>query len=228
MPGISCSRRLLQSGKASYGPPSRVAGQHEHRANARPMYSLTQHQVVAQGQMSNKLLDSFLIRPGLGKGPHVHQVGARKTLHVRKGRAQIVRRLLDHLGTPALARLRLQDFAADLPRQDATIRQAIAGDVLSGGAAVDARPPLRREHERNLIDGGGPVGFHQPVGADAGDGAESLGEAFVVKPGDRLAIDVTAVTTTCRVGGTWRPMLRQPSSPRLAVPSSLVQASCLQ
>lgn len=54
-----------------------MAGQHEHRANARPMYSLTQHQVVAQGQMSNKLLDSFLIRP---------QASAKARMYIRLAR----------------------------------------------------------------------------------------------------------------------------------------------
>jgi hypothetical protein len=61
-----------------------------------------QHQVVAPGQLSNSLLDNFGIRPGLGEGAHVHQVGAGKALHVGKGGAQVMGQALDDLGAPAL------------------------------------------------------------------------------------------------------------------------------
>lgn len=54
-----------------------------------------QHQVMPLGQLSNRLLDNFGIRPGFGKGAHVHQVGAGKSLHFRKGGAQNMRQSLD-------------------------------------------------------------------------------------------------------------------------------------
>jgi len=50
-----------------------------------------QHQVMPPRQLSNSLLDNFGIRPRLGKSTHVHQVGAGKPLHFRKGGAQILR-----------------------------------------------------------------------------------------------------------------------------------------
>ena len=103
-----------------------------------------QHQVVAPGQSSNKLLDDCLIRPGLGKGAHVHQVGARKALHVREGRAQVMRQPVDHLRAPALGVLARQDVAANLPVQPDQLAIDHQRGALLGGvdAALQVGQPV--------------------------------------------------------------------------------------
>lgn len=74
--------------------------------------------VVTPWNFSNKLLDDLWVRPGLGKGSHIKQVRARESPHLRKFRLQVRRRSLDHLRTPALLLLPLQDVPADLPMQE--------------------------------------------------------------------------------------------------------------
>ena len=66
-------------------------------------------------QLSNSLLDNCGIRPRLGKPPHIHQVGPRESLHIRKCGTQILRQPLYDLRTPALFGLPREDVAADLP-----------------------------------------------------------------------------------------------------------------
>ncbi|MNC38261.1 hypothetical protein D3C75_868570 [compost metagenome] len=104
---------------------------------------------MAPGQLSNSLLDNFSVRPSLGKGSHVHQVGAGKAFHIRKGRAQVVCQPLDHLGTPAFAALSFEYVAADLPVK----LHQLAVDCLH-------RPLL------GVMDAG--FQFGQPVGVAAG------------------------------------------------------------
>jgi hypothetical protein len=74
-----------------------------------------QHQVMPPWQLSNSLLDNFSIGPDSGKCAHVHQVDARKPLHIRERGTQIVPQPRNHLGTPALFGLSLQDVVPDLP-----------------------------------------------------------------------------------------------------------------
>jgi len=65
--------------------------------------------------LSNRLLDNYDIRPRLGKGAHIHQVGPRKALLVRESNAQIMRQPLDHLGAPALLGFPFKNVAPNLP-----------------------------------------------------------------------------------------------------------------
>jgi len=62
-------------------------------------------------------LHKFGIWPRLSEGAHVLQVARRKTLHVQKGIAQVLRQPFDDLGAPAYAALPIEDVAADLPVQ---------------------------------------------------------------------------------------------------------------
>jgi hypothetical protein len=65
--------------------------------------------------LSNSLLDNLPVRPRLGKGAHIHEVGAGETFHLREGVAQVVGQPVDDLGAPALFGLPGQNIAADLP-----------------------------------------------------------------------------------------------------------------
>jgi hypothetical protein len=114
------------------------------------------------GQLSNSLLDNCGIRPSLGKGAHIHQVGARKPLHVRESGAQIMRQPLDHLGPPALLGLPFQNIAPNLPvkqHQLAVYRQrrALLGGVDTG---LQLRQPV------GVASGGGGEG-HRGIGVFA-------------------------------------------------------------
>ena len=94
------------------------------------------------GQLSNSLLDNLRIRPRLRKGAHVEQVGPGEALHFGKGIAQIHREPLNHLGSPALAPLALEDVAADLPVEQHQLAADAAGRPLL--RLVDADFQLRK------------------------------------------------------------------------------------
>jgi len=118
-------------------------------------------QIVPPGQLSNSLLDDLRIRPGLGKGAHVKEIGAGEALHGWKGITQDLRQPLDHLGAPAFPALTLQDPPADLPVEQHQLAVDAAGSPLLGG--VDAG--LELGEPGAVVDGQGDDlshGHHQP------------------------------------------------------------------
>ena len=68
-------------------------------------------------QWVSSLLTKLAIGAMLGKKPHVFEVAGRPAAHVRKGIFQVARQPVNHLGTPALGALPLQDVAPDEPIQ---------------------------------------------------------------------------------------------------------------
>jgi hypothetical protein len=80
---------LLYQGRCIARPPIRNGRLRIGKALRGLLQPGQQHQVVPPGQLSNSLLDNFRIRPGLRKGPHVHEVGPIEAFHVRKGGAQV-------------------------------------------------------------------------------------------------------------------------------------------
>jgi hypothetical protein len=110
------------------------------------------HQIVPPGQLSNSLLDNLRIRPRLRKGAHVEQVDPGEALHLGKGITQIHREALDHLGSPALAPLALEDVAADLPVEQHQLAADAAGRPLlrlvdAGFQLCEPGAVIRRERD---------------------------------------------------------------------------------
>jgi hypothetical protein len=66
------------------------------------------------GQLCSSLLHKLAGRAKLGKKPHVVEVAAGEPLHFRKCGPEVGGKLIDHLGTPALAALAFEDFPADV------------------------------------------------------------------------------------------------------------------
>ncbi len=98
---------------------------------------------MTPGDLSNSLLDDWVIRVRFGEGTHVHQVRPREPAHVGELSAQIVRQPLDHLRSPAFVFLADKDLAANVPielKQFAIDREA--GAYLS---SADSRLQLIEE-----------------------------------------------------------------------------------
>jgi hypothetical protein len=107
---------------------------------------------MAPWQLSNSLLDDLRIRPRLGKGAHVEQVGPGKALHLRESIAQILGEPLDHLHAPSLKALPLEDVAADLPVEQHQLPvHAPSGPLLflmdTGFQLGEPGPVIRRQRD---------------------------------------------------------------------------------
>jgi hypothetical protein len=71
--------------------------------------------VLTPRQSSNDPLDNFRVRPCLGEGPHIEEVGPGEALRALELGAQVERQPIDHLGAPSVALLALQNVTADAP-----------------------------------------------------------------------------------------------------------------
>ena len=74
-----------------------------------------QGELVVPRQSCKHPLHKCLLRPRLGKGPHVLQVARREPLHVGEGQSQVVRQSVNDLGTPAEFGLPVEDVSSDSP-----------------------------------------------------------------------------------------------------------------
>lgn len=92
-----------------------------------------QNHVVAPRQSSNSLLDDCVLWPGLCERPHVKQVRARETLHVREGGAQIMREPFDDLAAVPLLGLTGEKISSDLPVQLQQLRIDLERGLLLSG-----------------------------------------------------------------------------------------------
>jgi hypothetical protein len=74
-----------------------------------------EHCVVPPRDLSNRLLDNFLLSPCLGECPHVHEVSPGETAQVRENDAQVMSQPLYDLAAPPQLSLAVEDIPADLP-----------------------------------------------------------------------------------------------------------------
>lgn len=70
---------------------------------------------MAPRNLSNSLLDKFLLAPCLGERAHVHEVRPGETTQVREDRAQVVSQACDDLAAPSQPGLAVENVPADLP-----------------------------------------------------------------------------------------------------------------
>jgi hypothetical protein len=66
-------------------------------------------------QSSNDPLDKFRVRPRLGEGAHIEEIGPGEALRSLELGSQIERQSIDHLGAPPVPFLALEDVSADAP-----------------------------------------------------------------------------------------------------------------
>src|SRR5438552_17991431 len=57
--------------------------------------------VMEPWQLCSNLLHKVLVRPSLGKSPHIFKISWRKTAHLRKRTAKIRGKPIDHFASPA-------------------------------------------------------------------------------------------------------------------------------
>lgn len=69
--------------------------------------------VMTPRNLSNKLLDNWLVRPRLRKSPHVEQVGSGKALHLWELGTQVLRQPVNHFGPPAFLILTRKNLPSD-------------------------------------------------------------------------------------------------------------------
>jgi len=62
------------------------------------LHQVENPEIMPPRNLSNNLLDEWLVRPGLGKGPHVEEVGPGEALHVREFTVQVLGQALDECG----------------------------------------------------------------------------------------------------------------------------------
>jgi len=76
---------------------------------------LEQADDVAPGQLRNRLFRNFTRRESQGQQLHGQQIASRQPLHARKGLPQVGGQAVNHLGSPALLLLTLENDLAGLP-----------------------------------------------------------------------------------------------------------------
>ena len=72
---------------------------------------------MAPRNLSNNLLDKWLIRPRLRKRPHIKQIRPGKSLHVRKLAMQVLGEAVNDFGAPTGLILAFKNVPADAPVQ---------------------------------------------------------------------------------------------------------------
>jgi hypothetical protein len=116
-----------------------------------------EHEIVPPRDLSNKLLDDFLLSPCLGERAHLHEVGPGETAQVREYRAQVMSQALDDLAAPPQLSLAVEDIPADLPvepeqlgidRQRSTLLSGVDTDLEVG---QPVRLTFRRVSERGHL-----------------------------------------------------------------------------
>jgi hypothetical protein len=96
-------------------PPTLEGARRVRQAGNTILELREEDQIVASGQLSNRLLDKVGFRPGLREGAHVHQIRARKPLHVGERDPEVGRQLVDDASPPPVSLLPFQDVAPELP-----------------------------------------------------------------------------------------------------------------
>src|SRR5271165_5857170 len=76
---------------------------------------LQQGEVMVPGDLCKRRLHNCLVGPGFGESPHVFEVTWRKAGHVGEGAAEVGGEAVDHLGSPSLVLLAVEDVSADVP-----------------------------------------------------------------------------------------------------------------
>ncbi len=69
------------------------------------------------GNLCSNLLHKFFRDVRFSKSPHIFEVSGRKSFHGRELFAQILAKLVDYFGSPALLLLPVQDATPNLPVQ---------------------------------------------------------------------------------------------------------------
>src|ERR1700723_1704976 len=82
----------------------------------RPVLDSVQNaHIVTPGQLCNKLLHNWFLRPGLCQGPHVLETSRAEALDAGKLILQIMGKPVDNPGTPPLGSLFGEDIPANRP-----------------------------------------------------------------------------------------------------------------
>src|SRR5262249_4403181 len=79
------------------------------------LQAVEQDAILAPGNLCNKLLHNFAIRPRLGERAHVFEIAGRVTRKFWKLPLEVAGKTVDDLRAPAFAFLTGQDVATDVP-----------------------------------------------------------------------------------------------------------------
>ena len=110
----------------------------------RPVLDSVQNpHIVPPGQLCNKLLHNWFLRPGLGQSTHVLEASRAEPLDARKLILEIMGKPVDNLGTPTLCFLPGEDIPANGPIEENQL--AIDGERSTNLGDTDASFELLEE-----------------------------------------------------------------------------------